>query len=232
MTTEKNILVSIIVASYNYGRYLRENLESLKNQTYTNIEIIVVDDGSTDNSIEIINEYVETDKRFKLIIHDNHSNLGLNKSLKKALEYCNGDYIAFCESDDYWAPNHVEEKVNYINKHPNAGIVVCDFIPFGTDKKSINTYTNSQGLIKLYNYLKNLKSPQIIFFDVLKYWTFPTFSIVMVKASELKQCDFDAPVKCGTDIWLWRQLMIKTRTGYVDKKLTYFRRSGESLVSD
>lgn len=227
---KENILVSIIVASYNYGRYLRENLESLHNQTYKNIEVIVMDDGSTDNSLEIINEYVNKDSRFKLITHENNANKGLTVSLQKALNYCKGEYIAFCESDDYWDIHHIEEKVNYINSNPEADVVVCDYEVFGTSKKLVDSYKNDEGCINLFNYLRNLKKPKEIFFDTFKMWAFPTFSIVMVRKEKLQQCNWDVPSKNCIDIWLWKQLMLKTKTGYVDKKLTFYRRNNDSLV--
>ena len=107
---EKYLFVSIIVASYNYGRYLKANLESLINQTYKNIEIIVVDDGSTDNSLEIIKEYIKKDSRVQLLTHKNNINRGLKISLQKALQIAKGEYVAFCESDDYWDIHHYRRK--------------------------------------------------------------------------------------------------------------------------
>ncbi len=229
---EKYLFVSIIVASYNYGRYLKANLESLINQTYKNIEIIVIDDGSTDNSLEIIKEYIKKDSRVKLLTHKNNRNRGLKISLQKALQIAKGEYVAFCESDDYWDIHHIEEKVKYLKENPEAEIVICDFTPFGQDKSSIEHYTLSDGLVRLFDYLKKLKKPKIIFYDTLKMWTFPTFSIVMVKTNRLLECNWEVPSKNGVDIWLWKQLMLTSKTGYVNKKLTFFRRSGESLVPE
>ena len=92
-------------------------------------------------------------------------------------------------------------------------------------------YTVDKGLLNLYKHLRRIRKPKNIFWETyLDSWVFPTFSIVMVKKTELEKCDFDAPQRCGTDIWLWRQLMLSAKTGYIDEKLTFFRRSGESLV--
>lgn len=78
-------LVSIIVTSYNYDKYISETLNSLINQTYKNIEIIVMDDGSSDNSINIIKNYQKQDPRIKLITHPNNENKGLAFSVKTAI---------------------------------------------------------------------------------------------------------------------------------------------------
>lgn len=103
--------VSVIVASYNYGRYIAQTLESIINQTYGNLEVIVIDDGSTDGSVEVIKAFEKRDARIALLQHDGNANKGLAFSVKKALDRAKGQWIAFCESDDYWSSDHPERKV-------------------------------------------------------------------------------------------------------------------------
>jgi len=223
-------LVSVVVASYNYGRYLRDNLDSILNQTYKNFEVIVIDDGSTDDSVEIIKEYCDKDTRFHFFEHENHANLGLTKSLKIAIDYCKGEYIAFCESDDYWHEEYLKEKINYLNEHRDADVIVNKFKVFGASEEQVKHYTENPQLLSLYDKLEKLKKPEMIYFKILEDWTFPTFSIVMVRASSLRACNLDAPAVNRLDVWLFWQLTIHYKTGFVDKELTYFRRSGESLT--
>lgn len=100
------MLISIIVPVYNVERYLRECIDSLINQTYKKIEIIIVDDGSTDNSGKICDEYEKKNKNIK-VIHKKNEGLGFARNT--GLEYVNGEYVTFVDSDDYVDNNFIEE---------------------------------------------------------------------------------------------------------------------------
>lgn len=103
--------VSIIIAIYNLEEYLRECLDSIINQTYTNIEIILVDDGSTDNSLQIMNEYSKKDSR---IICISQKNMGPGMARNKGLEKATGKYISFVDGDDFIFPDFVKKLVSII----------------------------------------------------------------------------------------------------------------------
>ena len=105
---KKQPLISVIVASYNYAKYIKETLDSLIRQTNKSFEVIVVDDGSKDQSLPIIEEYANRFKNIKLYTHPGNQNRGLAETVILGIEKSNGEYIAFCESDDYWTNNHVE----------------------------------------------------------------------------------------------------------------------------
>lgn len=113
-------LVSVIMTNYNTPeKYLREALDSILNQTYTNFEFIIVDDGSTDNSLSVIESYADS----RIIVLKNDENIGLTKSLNKALEISKGEYVARMDSDDISEPERFEKQVNYLRKNDN--VVVC-----------------------------------------------------------------------------------------------------------
>lgn len=97
--------VSVVVPIYNVEKYLRQCLDSVAGQTLEDIEVICVNDGSTDSSLDIINEYVNRDKRFKVIDKENG---GYGHSMNKGFEMASGEYIAIIESDDYAEPNMLE----------------------------------------------------------------------------------------------------------------------------
>ena len=101
----QNNLVSIAMATYNGEKYLREQLDSIYNQTYKNIEVIVCDDCSSDKTVEILKEYSE---RFGLKYFINEKNLGYVKNFEKAISLCNGEYIALSDQDDIWLENKLE----------------------------------------------------------------------------------------------------------------------------
>ncbi|MBQ4646380.1 MAG: glycosyltransferase family 2 protein [Candidatus Gastranaerophilales bacterium] len=100
---------SIITASYNYEDYIKETIESVINQTYSNWEMIIIDDGSKDNSVEVIQEYCKKDSRIKLLTHENHKNKGLIETIKLGIKNANNDWIVFLESDDTLASNYLEK---------------------------------------------------------------------------------------------------------------------------
>lgn len=106
--------VSIIIANYNYERFLREAIDSALNQTYSNIEVIVVDDGSTDNSRNIIESY------FKRIIPVMKENGGHSSACNLGFAVSQGDIICFLDSDDIFALNKVEQIVELFDKNPFA----------------------------------------------------------------------------------------------------------------
>ena len=101
--------ISIIVPVYNVEKYLKTCLDSIINQTYQNLEIILVDDGSTDNSGEICEEYRKTDSRIILIHKENE---GLSMARNFGLDIASGDYISFVDSDDFIARNMMEALYN------------------------------------------------------------------------------------------------------------------------
>ena len=117
-------LVSIVMPNYNYAQFIRQALESALEQTYDNIEIIVVDDCSTDNSVEIIEEYVS--KSDKIKFYQNPKNLGVVASHNRCVELANGEYIVVLSSDDYLHPDFVKDSVEYLEKYPSAGMVATD----------------------------------------------------------------------------------------------------------
>lgn len=99
--------VSIALATYNGSHYITELLDSIKSQTYNNFIIHVCDDGSSDNTLELLHQH-PLYKEGKLIVHDVTGGQGALKNFKRSLSYCNTDYICLCDQDDYWMPDKLE----------------------------------------------------------------------------------------------------------------------------
>lgn len=109
-------LVSIITPSYNTGRFIAETITSVINQTYTNWEMLIVDDCSKDNTEEIVSGF--NDHRIKFI--KNESNMGAAASRNRAIRESKGEWIAFLDSDDLWVPDKLESQINFMCKHKYA----------------------------------------------------------------------------------------------------------------
>ena len=99
-------MISIALATYNGSKYLREQLDSILAQSMDDFEVVACDDCSTDETPQILEEYASKDSRFK--VFSNKNNLGFKKNFEHILTLCKGEFIAFCDQDDIWEPNHLE----------------------------------------------------------------------------------------------------------------------------
>lgn len=99
-------MISIALATYNGSKYLREQLDSFPAQSMDDFEVVACDDCSTDETPQILQEYASRDSRFK--VYQNARNLGFKKNFEHILSLCKGEFIAFCDQDDIWEPNHLE----------------------------------------------------------------------------------------------------------------------------
>lgn len=127
-------LISIIVPVYNTENYLEKCLYSLVNQTYKNIEIIIIDDGSPDNSMNIIQKFVLADNRVKVI---SQKNQGLSGARNTGMNNANGDYIMFIDSDDWIEIDTCEKAINASEKY-NADVVFWSYIKEFSDLQKDN----------------------------------------------------------------------------------------------
>lgn len=205
-------LVSVIIPVYNVEKYLKKCLNSVLKQTYNNCEIIIVNDGSLDNSQSIIENYAKKHKRIKYFIK---SNGGLSDARNYGLSKAKGEYIAFLDSDDYFEKDMIETMIKYMEKE-NYDIVFCD----------INNVYENNNIKKVYcNY--NLSSEM----DKNYLMSAPMACNKIYKRNVF---DNDFMFKKGVlyeDLELIPSLVIKTtKIGYVDKSLyNYYQRSGSIM---
>lgn len=109
-------LISVVLATYNGEKFLKEQLDSLLAQTYTNLQIVAVDDASRDNTVVILKEYAAIHPNVQ--VHCTEKNLGYVKNFERGLRLCQGDYIALCDQDDIWLPEKISRCLNAIGCHP------------------------------------------------------------------------------------------------------------------
>ena len=220
-------LITIITASYNYAKYISETIESVMNQTYSAWEMLVIDDGSKDNSIEVINEYTKKDSRIKLLTHQNNANKGLVETLKLGIYQAQGEYIVFLESDDYIRRDYLEKKLASFKKYKNVGLIYNDIQTFGakqTLKRKLYFWLVNHHW-KTHNYPHNIC--ELLY---LRNYV-PTFSCVMLKKELLSNLNWESPDKACIDWWLWAQISQKTNFYYIQEKLTYWRLHKDSYLN-
>ena len=117
----KSPKVTVLMSVYNGEKYLCEAIESILNQTFTDFEFLIINDGSTDKTSEILQSY--RDSRIRII--DNEGNIGLTKSLNKGLRMARGEYIARMDADDVSMPERLEMQIEFIWDNPDVGLVGC-----------------------------------------------------------------------------------------------------------
>lgn len=129
----KAVKVSVLVAVYNASGYLRQCLDSLLGQTLADLQIICIDDASSDNSLDIIKEYADADGRIEVVsLSENH---GQAYARNKGLEIAKGNYICFVDSDDWIAPDCLQQAVDCFEQHPLTGCVLFDTVYVYPDRQ-------------------------------------------------------------------------------------------------
>lgn len=136
LQTRENPKVTVLMSVYNGERYLREAIDSILNQTFKDFEFLIINDGSSDRTAEILQGY--NTSRIKII--KNESNIGLTKSLNKGLRIARGEYIARQDADDVSAPDRLEKEVNFLETHQDYAVV-------GTFVKILNEDSEVIGLL-------------------------------------------------------------------------------------
>ena len=116
--------VSVVMPAYNAEKYIEESITSVINQTYTNWELIVIDDGSKDNTAEIVKQFAEKDKRITLYL--NEKNMGVAKTRNRGFDMAKGEYIALLDSDDIWLPEKLEKQLK-LAEETDAEIIYCSY---------------------------------------------------------------------------------------------------------
>ncbi len=219
--------VSIITASYNYAEFIGKTIESVISQTFQDWEMVIIDDGSKDNSVEVIKQYLQKDNRIKLLSHLNNENKGLIETLKLGLSQAKGEYIVFLESDDYIKNDYLEKKLAAFEKYAETGFIYNDIQTFGAEQtgkrkfyfRLVNNYW------KKHNYPHNIS-------DILHLKNYiPTFSCVMLKKDLMENINWTAPDAAAVDWCIWAQICSKAKVYYLQEKLTYWRLHSDSYLN-
>lgn len=133
---EKQPLVTIVLPTYNGSKYIKQSIDSCLNQTYRNIELIIMDDGSTDETPEIIKFY--KDERIKIITHK--MNKGLSTALNRGFAQSKGEYLTWTSDDNYYVENAIERMLEFL-KEKKCDFVYTDFYGFSEDSLNITSIT-------------------------------------------------------------------------------------------
>ena len=194
-------------------------------QSYKNWELIIVDDGSTDNSVEIIQGYCSKYKNIRLFQHPDFENKGLGETLKLGISKAKGRYIAFLESDDYWDYKTLENRMDVFDSHSDVSLVFNSIDVFGDGYIKDHMKTHVDRCEKIY---QKINEPTDISKYIFSVNLVPTFSCWMCTKEAINSCDFNTPIKYCLDLWLWTQIAFLNHSVAINKKLTHWRTHSDS----
>ncbi len=206
-----NPLITIYITNHNYGKFLNKSINSVLNQTYTNYELIIIDDGSTDTSKKIIEKYKNL-RNIKIIFQKNK---GLVVSNNIALKLSKGDYITRLDADDWLDENFLQVMVNELKKDPKIGMIFCNYF-----------LVNSKGLIQsqfLRHDFKNVK--------LLDQPAHGACSVINVKCLKLIG-GYDERFKSQDGVDIWIRLIQKYKVKNINLPLFYYRQHGKNLTTN
>lgn len=213
-------MISVIVPVYNTGIFLSKCIQSILDQTYSNIEIICINDGSTDNSLEILNEFASKDKRIIVISQENS---GVSSARNRGLEIATGDYVTFVDSDDSLAPNMYSVLTELIQKY-DADIAHCGYKRVREDGTSFDVKGTKtlivQNSIDAATYLLSGKAF--------------TGSLCnkLIKRELFESINFDSNIRFNEDILVCYNLFLKSkRNVFFDDSLYYYYEHKNSSCS-
>jgi glycosyltransferase involved in cell wall biosynthesis len=215
-------LVSIIVPAYNCENYISETLLSLFEQDYPNIEIIVVNDGSTDGTLNLLKTYAE-----KVLLID-QVNTGVSGARNQGIQAARGEFISFCDSDDLWAPQKVSEQVNYFADHPNVAMVYCGWHVWKADNegrfivpKEFKSPVNPSEI--------DLSESGWIYHKLLLDCICLTSTVMLRKNIVSDIGVFDTDLACGEDYDYWLRISRITEIHKLKSKLVLYRSIQQSI---
>jgi glycosyltransferase involved in cell wall biosynthesis len=215
-------LVSVIIPAFNASSFIGACVDSVIQQTYSNWECIIVDDGSQDETLELLDKYRDR-PQFKIIHHPNNANKGVSKTRNLGIEHSQGTYIAFLDADDVFHPNKLALQVAYMQSNPEVVLTHSnvDFIQDGLDGYFSGFDLGSTPFTYAFREYGNwLQSNPIC------------NSSVLVRANAVKQVEFSIPQLFQFEDWLlWILVSFKGDFHYMPKALVNYRLHAASATS-
>lgn len=208
--------ISVILPVYNAEKYISKSIESILRQTFEDFELIIINDGSKDNSLNIINKF--TDRRILLVDQENR---GLAKTLNIGLDIAKGEYIARMDADDIALPNRFEEQMNYLTKYPEVGLLGSAIELIDENDKHISYHAPYIGHDILLRCMQNKGNP----------FKHPT--VIFKREIAIKLGGFNENIgKYFEDYFLWYHMASKVKVDNLPKVLLKYRITPGSIMTN
>lgn len=200
-------MISIVIPLYNKEKLIGSTIHSILNQTYQEYEIVVVNDGSTDNSVAEVDKI--HDSRIRLI---NQLNAGVSVARNRGIAESKGDFIALMDADDLWTPDYLETQIDLVNKYPKCDVFAINYEFKDSHNKSTPTIIKRLPFNKTDGVLSN-------YFEVATYSHPPITSIsIMARRGVFESVGgFPLGIKSGEDLLTWARLACRYKIAYSKK---------------
>jgi len=226
--------ISVIVPTYNCGKYIKEAIESILSQSYPVTEIIIIDDGSNDDTDEVVKN-MNSDK----IKYLSQKNLGVSSARNLGLTNATSDYIAFLDADDIWHKNMIESQIIALEQHPDIVFCFTNFMRFSDKKNEVFsdqfTFYPELSLLKTF-YCKSSKVHIILdnaFCALVEFGEIPAFTqVIMFRRTSLQGIRFNTELKVCEDLEFFLRASIKGKVAYNSTILAYIRRHANNVTKD
>lgn len=209
--------VSIVMPTFNGAKYIQAQIDSLINQSYQNYELIIIDDCSSDGTKEIIQGYLNEDKRIRF--YENNYNIGINKNFEKGITLARGDVVFICDQDDIWDENKIETMLAYLYK--GYDLVYCNLRVINSEGSIISK--SFHGLIGTDNLYPKSLSKYLLFRNVTN-----GCSLCFKRQIVNSICPF--PPNIIYDWWIMINSSLKFKVGYVKYPLMSYRIHDDNAV--
>ncbi|MEH6648958.1 MAG: glycosyltransferase family 2 protein [Motiliproteus sp.] len=211
-------LVSIIIPVYNGEKYIGDCIQSVVNQSYPNKQIIVVDDGSTDASRQVVEDFGDQ------VEYHYQKNAGSAVARNTGIDQAKGCYIAFNDGDDLWAPERLHQQVNFLEMHPEYGVATGRFQHVDQNFKLSSAVA-----------VDTSQPPEVN--EAMSGWVYHTlfecswYHIIaaLVRAEVLKEVRFNPDFRRGQDYDFWLQLAHHAKVAQLESNYAYYRKNQESI---
>ena len=207
--------VSIVMPTYNAEKYIGEAIESILNQTFTDYEFIIINDGSTDHTKEIIKRYDDP----RIVLLENEKNSGIVVTLNKGVQFASGEYIARMDSDDISLCTRLERQVIYLDSHKNIGVVGTALQVFGERIEAQNRFFSDR---------KEILKAELLFNSCLAH---PTVMFRRSLIQNISAC-YDIQFAGIEDFALWWKLVQVTDIGCINEVLLRYRSHEKQITKD
>ncbi len=216
-------LISVLVPAYNHESYVEFTLNSVLKDDYPNKELIIINDGSTDETVTVIEKWIQGHRDKLNITFKSRDNKGVTKTLNDLIDLSNGEFILFIHSDDYLLADGISKRYEYLQNHPEKLAVFSDCVV--VNKEGVKIYNS--GLSDLYFADKSKYSnPQRLKKEIITNWSVPGGTI-MVKKEAYKQFKYNEDFIIE-DLDYYLYFASKKLIGFLDEKVSAYRVHGEN----